>query len=321
MKKIIFPIIILLSVSLSAQSLSKINDMTFGGQNMDGSVFTFRDTSGNLFVFGNISQSAVPVDLTVQYGGQDYSVVEYDKNGTKVWNNAYGGSSDDILYKVIPKASSFLLVGVSFSGNTGNKTSTLNCTNPFPSALVNNSRQIWIVEIDFSGNILNQTALCTSWSFGTYSNPDIEQITDFKQISNGDYILCGNFVSYMGPSGNNYALGNFMGYVRLDASFNFLSSTVLLGSSYLAPAGQVVSYVEVYNGYCGEVLELSNSDLLFSYTLENMYHRIPCGDNSSSVYSYGMTSLYNQFDVKQSSLAYGSHYGYARAKKTNLLWR
>ena len=139
MKKVIIAcLIILQTVALRSQTLTKINDMTFGGVNNDGAVFTFRDALGNLFVFGNIntntySTSSPPMDLSVQWGGSDYSAIEYDKNGNKVWSNAYGGSGDDILYKVIPRSSSFLLVGISWSGNDGNKTIAANCTNPFPS--------------------------------------------------------------------------------------------------------------------------------------------------------------------------------------------
>ncbi len=317
MKKVIILLFAVFEMNhIAAQNLTKINDTTFGGQNNDESIFTFRDTLGNIYTFGTISQSSVPMDLTVQYGGQDYSVVKYDKNGNKVWNNAYGGADNDVLYKVIPKPTGFLLIGISFSSNSGNKTSSVNCTNPFPTGLVNYTREVWIVEIDFDGSISNQNGLCTSWTFGSsYSNPDIEQITDFRQISNGDYILCGNFVSYRGASGANYDLGNFMAYVRMDSSFNYISATVLLGSDYIAVAGQIVSYVEAYNGYGGQVVELPNHDLLFSYTLENIYNRIPCGDNSANGYTYAMTSLYSSFDVRQSTLSYGSHYGFSRAKK------
>src|ERR1035437_4975404 len=141
MKKIIIALAAFLNAAIIySQTLTKINDMTFGGVKTDGVVFTFRDTLGNCYVFGNLTLSSPPMDITVQYGGSDYSAVAYDKNGKKRWSNSYGGSSDDILYKVIPNASGFLLIGISFSGNDGNKTCTASCINPFPKALINSSR-------------------------------------------------------------------------------------------------------------------------------------------------------------------------------------
>ncbi len=322
MRKIICTAIVaVVTIVAPAQTISKINDMTFGGVNNDGAIFTFRDTLGDIFVFGNINTntyttSSPPYDLSVQYGGSDYSVIEYDKNGNKLWSNAYGGSQNDILYKVIPRSSSFLLIGISWSGNDGNKTITASCTNPYPGALINSSRSVWIVEIDFSGNIINQNQVCTDVSFGSsYSNTQIEQITDFKLLSTNQYIIYGNFSSYAGPDGTNYFLQNFIGYMRLDTSFNYVTAIPILGSLQTAVPGQYISYTTIYNGTAGKVLELPNGNIIFSYTLEQTYNRAGCGDNSTNVFSYARTVLFSALDVNQGTQSYGSDYGYSQAAK------
>src|ERR1017187_9339588 len=103
-----------LFTQLYGQTLTKISDVTFGGQNNDAALFVFKENSGSFYTFGNIAQSPVPVDITVQYGRIDYSVVKYDRNGNKIWDNVYGGSADDVLYKVIPISSGFLLAGIPY---------------------------------------------------------------------------------------------------------------------------------------------------------------------------------------------------------------
>ncbi len=318
MKKmfLVFAIARLVAV-LYGQPLTKINDMTFGGVNSDRAIFTFLDTFGNCYVFGNITLSSPPADITEQFGGSDYSAVRYDKNGNKVWSNSYGGSEDDILYKVIPNSTGFLLIGISFSGNNGNKTSTASCINPYPGSLINSSRSVWLVQIDFLGNILSQNQVCTDVAFGsTYSRAQVEEITDFKQLSNKEYILFGNFTSFSGPIGTNFLINNFIGYMRLDTSYNYIKAVPVLGSPVqTAVPAQYVTYTEVYNGIAGEVLELPNGNLIFSYTSEQTYNRAGCGDNSTNVFSYARTSLYSMLDVPMGNQGYGSDYGYSAARK------
>ena len=321
MKKIIITSIITIGITfqnMDAQTLTKIKDITFGGQNNEESIFTYRDTSGNFYTFGTITQSAVPKDLSVQYGGQDYSVVKYDVNGNKVWDQAYGGGSDDKLYKVLTTPTGFILVGISYSSNSGNKTSSITCASSFPGALIAVARVVWIVELDFSGNILNQTQLCTNWNFqgvNNYGNPFVDVITDFIKLSNGQFIICGNFISYNGPASGQYILGNVAGYARLDANYNLVATRILGESLLFLGSGSYILYSPVYSADCGQAVELPNHDIMFSYTIRATYNLLSCGDYSNSQVTYANTDLYDQFDVFKNSRGFSGHKGSTYARK------
>lgn len=75
-------------------------------------------------------------------GGSDYWVVEIDEEGTLIWENTYGGSTEDILRSITATGDGYLLGGYSSSTN-GDVTSE-----------TKGKSDAWIVKIDLQGNIV-----------------------------------------------------------------------------------------------------------------------------------------------------------------------
>lgn len=87
----------------------------------------------------------------------DYWVVFVGNDGTKKWDFRYGGNDEDRLEQILPVSSAtsnkeFLLLGVSRSGNTGNKNTGLNVTEQM-------GEHLWWVKVDATLGISNPTRL------------------------------------------------------------------------------------------------------------------------------------------------------------------
>ena len=320
----IFVLLNLMSaIHLNGQQLTKVNDVTYGGVSNDFSVFSFRDTSGNFYTFGTIGASSPPEAISTQFGGTDYSVVKYDKNGNKLWDMAYGGTSNEQLYKVIPNSDGFTLIGISYSDASGNKSDAIPCNNPFNSSLAIANRVTWIVHIDFNGQILSQHQLCLSVNFPGYATGVVfvDSITDFKRLTTGQYILCGNFIGYGGYNANYYGAGygayyvtNVAGYIRLDSMFNELNS-VCYASTVNYPGGSNVMYMYYSSSTAGQVVELTDGNLICSWTYRGNFSESQCGNYSATNFSYVNTNVYSSTDVMLGNQTYGSTAGSAWAKQ------
>ncbi len=185
MKKIIIVLIAVFNLSnIDGQTL--LFDKTYGGQFLDSPVFTY-SAKNKHYVFGNINNSlpqgtiSLPApDLSEQFGNSDYNMVIYDTAGVKLDDKSFGGLGNDNLIKVIPNANGFYLFGTSASSNDGNKTTVLLCP----------PLEIWIVTIDFDGNILAQNSMCVPSAFDASStNASLRELCDVITLSNGGFMF------------------------------------------------------------------------------------------------------------------------------------
>jgi hypothetical protein len=130
-----------------------IKDFRFGGEHYDY-VRTFINTSDGGYLIGGESQSCASGDKTSackQLGSPipDVWLIKTDSNGQILWDKTYGGSNNDKIRSIHEVELGYLLL-MSTNSSQGDVSNPPISTN---SAIFD----IWLVEIDFSGNILNQS--------------------------------------------------------------------------------------------------------------------------------------------------------------------
>lgn len=231
MKKITLVFFVLVLVIQTKAQLNKKFDKTYGAQNLDVPVFI--DFKGeNHYVFGNIKNSALPLDIVEQFGNSDYNMVIYDALGNIVENKSFGGSGNEVLDKVIPNnTGGYFLIGTSTSPLDGNKTTYEGCednkvysyqidyihnyervssgyndlgvtvvrTDYFNTPEEAKKKELYIVEIDSSGNKLGDYSICTevvnyytiSGTTGSVADSIayFAKINDVKKDINGNYLV------------------------------------------------------------------------------------------------------------------------------------
>lgn len=118
-------------------------DVGLGGSGYDR-LNDVRATFDGGCILGGLSDSPANSSKSNAWGNNDYWVVKLDGSGNVQWERTFGGSDLDQLHAVVPvRGGGHLLVGYSFSGVTGNKT-----TPTFGGG------DLWLIRIDDSGNRL-----------------------------------------------------------------------------------------------------------------------------------------------------------------------
>lgn len=165
-------------------------DRTFGGTQSDFAYDVKVTEDGSYIIVGSSSSIPDANKTSPNYGGHDYWIIKVNTSGVKIWENSYGGSSEESALRVVTKPNGNIVLGGysrSASG-TGVKTSP-----QFGLA------DYWLVEINSAGTLISQN------SYGG-SQDDIFQ--DMILTSDDNIILTGT--SESGISGNkttvNYGL-------------------------------------------------------------------------------------------------------------------
>lgn len=130
----------------------------------------------------------------------DFWVVRLNGNGTKAWEQTYGGADDDVLFAAAEKqGGGFLLGGYSMSMPGGTKTSTNFGMNDF-----------WMVSTDADGVLL--------WD-KSYGGSSFDHCYGLALTSDGGCVLAGFSLSPADGNKESAPLGNEdMWIIRLDAS-------------------------------------------------------------------------------------------------------
>src|SRR4051812_16362225 len=191
------------NISEAAESPPRIQwQKTFGGTNNEW-LNVMVPTSDGGFILGGSSDSAASGNKTsTGYGGADFWIVKVDADGTKLWENTFGGLSDDILNSVEQTTDGGLILGGSSSSAvTGNKLA------PHWGGV-----DYWVIKLDFNGQ--------KRWdkSFGGSGD---DQLYSVHQLPDGGYLLSGS--SEFGVSGNktNAGFGSLdLWVVKLDVDGN-----------------------------------------------------------------------------------------------------
>ena len=209
------------------------------------------------------------------------------------------------------------MCGISYSANSGNKTGSLACSSPFPSTIAISKHVGWVVQIDTAGNIIQQDELCFAFSgSGVGAGPAfVDSITDFVRLSNGQYILAGNFVNYGGYNNTNhqYYVNLISGYVRFDSTFQQVSSAVFFHAVYYPNGADVVNSFQIASS-AGNICEMGNGSIMACWTYKGTYASAGCGDNSNTYFTYANTLQLSAKDVPGGFYTYGSQTGNCIAK-------
>jgi hypothetical protein len=119
---------------------NKIWDKTFGGTGYDATRIVAETTDG--YIIGTQSSSGIDGNKTsASKGNTDFWILKIDFNGTKIWDNSYGGSNIDIPQAINKNADGSLIIsGFSNSPISGDK-----------SQKSRGLDDIWILKISASG--------------------------------------------------------------------------------------------------------------------------------------------------------------------------
>lgn len=154
---------------------------TLGGKNDDKSTDVIELANGDLLVAG-ISNSGISGDKTKATKGlSDGWLVRLNKNGVKLWDKDFGGTSFDAISKLVQIADGkFILAGYSDSPKSGDKSENSKGGNDF-----------WVIKVNGSGAVLSDKTIGGSAD-------DFPQ--SIEKTKDGGYIIAGS--SNSGISGN-----------------------------------------------------------------------------------------------------------------------
>src|SRR5205085_6033829 len=110
-------------------------DKTFGGDG-DDLLTTMVAISDGGYLIGGYSNSRIGGDRTESRGDYDYWIVRIDKDGNKLWDKTFGGTTIDELYSIVPTQDGGYLLGGSSSSH------------------ILGDHDVWVLKVDKDGNKL-----------------------------------------------------------------------------------------------------------------------------------------------------------------------
>ena len=144
---------------------------TLGGS-ADERLWSVQQTTDGGFILGGYSDSDISGDKSENsQGGSDYWIIKLNSSGNLLWQNTIGGNANDRVLKIVETDDGGYLVG-------GDSASNISGDRTVPRA---GFRDIWLVKLDASGNILWQR------SHG-YNNTSI---TGLSKTNDGGFIISG----------------------------------------------------------------------------------------------------------------------------------
>jgi len=117
-------------------------DRSFGGTNFDG-IHALQQTSDGGYILGGISFSDASGNKnSAHYGSGDYWVVRLDASGNKLWDNSFGGTSNEVLRSLQQTSDGgYILGGSSYSNKSAEKTENNRGTKSYATT------DYWIVKL------------------------------------------------------------------------------------------------------------------------------------------------------------------------------
>jgi hypothetical protein len=170
MKKMLFPFITILCLSLPAFAQDTLWTRTYGGGSDDRGHSFQQTADGGYIVVGETESFGA--------GNHDVYLIKIDLNGNTLWTRTYGGSSDDKGHSVQQTTDEgFILAGEAKSFGAGNY-------------------DMYLIKINSAGTIL--------WN-RTYGGSSEDRCYAVQQTADGGFILAGETNSF-GAGGYDYFL-------------------------------------------------------------------------------------------------------------------
>ncbi len=139
------------------------------GNPVDSSLIVHSGDGGFVFISATNSSDS---DAVGNHGDNDFMVVKTDQVGNKLWVKLFGGNSTERPKQIIrTRDGGFLISGETYSNNSGDVTG------------YHGSRDVWLIKLDASGNLIWQKALGGS---------DEDEVVKFVEQPDGDIYLLAN---------------------------------------------------------------------------------------------------------------------------------
>ena len=161
-------------------------EKTLGGSG-DDQAYSVQQTSDGGFIVAGASDST-DGDVTGNHGARDCWIVKLDSSGTLLWEEALGGSGDDVARHIQQTSDGGFIVAGTSDSTDGDVTGN------------HGARDYWIAKLDASGSLLWEK------SFGGSGD---EVITGVRQTSDGNLIAAGYSLSNDGDVAGNHGVSDF----------------------------------------------------------------------------------------------------------------
>ncbi len=198
----IFLVLVCFSTAILAQPIVQW-DKTYGGANFDA-LTSATNTQDGGYLFCGLTTSPKSFDVSEPNkgaDGSDYWIVKTDSFGNKIIDKRYGGSKDDLCWKVIQNDQGFLLIGQSNSDKSGDKTENSKGGNDF-----------WLVQVRPDGNFV--------WDKTIGGNGEDVPISAVKS-ADGGYIIAGHSNSNISGDKSENSRGDYdLWIVKVDKNGN-----------------------------------------------------------------------------------------------------
>ncbi len=169
----------------------KIWDKTYGSSKLD-EIRDIQELKDGTFIIGANSSGDPDFDKTApNYGEADFWIIKIDKNGKKIWDKTYGGTSNDRVVAIEQNKTGYImLAGQSISLPGGTKQDTLRGNYDF-----------WLVYIDEKGDII--------WD-QNFGGPGNDAAFEMVKFEDGAYLVCGLSNSDAGSDKTENARGRLV---------------------------------------------------------------------------------------------------------------
>ena len=247
------------------------HEQCFGGYYTDFANGVAVTKGGDYMVCGAVSDSAISIpgpdtsgNITYSFGGQDFWVLKLNDTLGLVWQQSYGGDSNEVANNII-------------SDTTDGSSYVIGYTNSISGEITFNAGKtdVWLTRIDSSGNLLWQT--CIGDTGNDYGN-------SVNALSDGDIIAAGTSNSNANYFATNH--GNEDGFItRLSSIPSGITTPSLHAEAvvYPNPTSNNLT-VQLFNTTAIKSIQLQLIDVTGRTVLEGT------GQSNSSYY-------YNQMNI------------------------
>lgn len=159
---------------------------TFGGTSLEQANSLFIDNENNIVVVGYTHSN--DLDVSDNYGDRDVWVIKVSSSGELLWEKTFGGTGEDTGMEItFTPDNTYAIIASTYSNDglvSGN----------------HGGSDIWVIEIDESGNLLWQNC---------FGGSEFERANDIEILADGSLVLAGVSTSSDGDVSHNYGEEDF----------------------------------------------------------------------------------------------------------------